>query len=31
MNAFELLDKDGDGFIDEEELAGIMGYQNDVD
>jgi len=29
MSAFEILDKDGDGFIDEEELASVMGFGND--
>jgi Ca2+-binding EF-hand superfamily protein len=29
MNAFDILDKDGDGYIDEEELASIMGYTNE--
>ena len=29
MSAFDILDKDGDGYIDEDELAQIMGFNNE--
>jgi Ca2+-binding EF-hand superfamily protein len=28
MTAFDMLDKDGDGYIEESELAEILGYKD---
>ena len=30
LNAFDLLDKDGDGFIEESELAEILGLNSEA-